>query len=266
MPEDAAKVRPRISVVTPSLNQGRTIEETILSVLAQQYPNFEHIVVDGGSADQTLDILGKYPHLRWVSEPDRGQTEAINKGIRMCTGEVFAYLNADDAFRPGAFAAVAEVFRDDPTTAAVVGDCDAIDERGAPLRLYRARLDRFEDMLRYWEWGNRFCIPQPAVFLRRDLLEKIGLFDESYDLAMEYEMWLRAAARYPFTIVRRTLAALRITEETKTNRRHAEMHLEEFRASRGFWRLARWPERWTIPCEALVRAVGHHWQKRRNRG
>src|SRR5262249_52658759 len=116
---------------------------------------------------------------------------------------------------------------------------------------HRARLDRYEDLLRYWEWGNRFCLAQPAVFLHRRVLEDAGLFDESYNLAMDYEMWLRVGARYPFTILRHTLAAFRVTEQTKTNRYRRQMDIEQFRASRRHWNLAKWPERWIIPCEAV---------------
>ena len=246
---------PSITVVTPSLNLGRYIEETIVSVLRQQYPAFEHVVVDGGSTDQTLEILQKYPHLRWISEPDRGQTDAINKGIRMSSGDIFAYLNADDVYRPGAFQAAAEVFRNDPTTAVLIGDCDVIDEDSRVIGHHRARLKQFEDLLRYWQWGNRFCIPQPAVFLSRQVLDEVGLFDESYDLAMDYEMWLRIAEHQPFTILHQTLAGFRITEETKTSRYRYRMDAEQFRASRRFWRLARWPWRVVIPCVAVVQAA-----------
>jgi glycosyltransferase involved in cell wall biosynthesis len=243
-------------VVTPSLNQGRYIEETILSVLNQRYPDFEHIVIDGGSSDGTIDILRHYPHLHWTSEPDPGQTSAINKGIQRTTGYVFAFLNADDIYRPGAFETVAETFRADPTTAVLVGDCDVIDEHSKYAGHLKARLERFEDLLKYWEWGHRFCIPQPAVFLRRDLLGQAGFFDERYDLAMDYELWLRLAVQHAFTIVCETLAGLRVTEQTKTSRYKYRMDQEQFHASRPFWRYARWPQRWTIPCAAALHATG----------
>jgi len=244
-----------ISVVTPSLNQGQYIEETIRSVLAQDYLHYEHIVVDGGSTDQTRAILERYPHLRWVSEPDSGQTAAINKGLRLSTGAVVAYLCADDLYREGALRAVAEVFEADPTTALVVGDCAMIDDQGRRCGHYHARLERFEDLLRYWQWGKTFCLPQASVFLRREVLDEVGWFDESYDLAMDYEMWLRVAARYPLALLPQTLSAFRVSGATKTNRRRREMDREEFRASRRFWRLARGWRRWTIPGEALLHGV-----------
>jgi glycosyltransferase involved in cell wall biosynthesis len=244
-----------LSIVTPSLNQGRYIEETIRSVREQDWPDYEHIVVDGGSTDETVSILQRYSHLRWVSEPDPGQTAAINKGIRMSSGQVVAYLCADDLYRPGALRTVAEAFAGDPTIAMLAGDCDVIDGAGRPWGRYRAHLDRFEDLLRYWQWGRRFCIPQAAVFLRRDVLDEVGWFDETYDLAMDYEMWLRVAERYPLTVLPRTLAAFRISPETKTQRRRAEMNQEQLRASRRFWRLARGWERWIIPAEAALHGL-----------
>jgi len=98
---------PSISIVTPSLNQGRYIEQTIQSVLLQNYPNFEHIVIDGGSTDGTVEILKKYPHLKWISEKDSGQSEALNKGLKMATGDIIAWINSDDWYAEGAFNNVA---------------------------------------------------------------------------------------------------------------------------------------------------------------
>jgi len=240
---------PSISVITPALNHGRYIEETILSVLGQQYPKLEHIIIDGASTDETMDIVRRYPHLRWVSEPDGGQTQAINKGIRMSTGEVVAYLNADDAYRPQALQIVGEAFRQDPTIAVLIGDCDIVDEDSRVVARYHARFEQFDDLLRYWEWGRSFCIPQPSTFLHRRVLDRVGLFDESYDLSMDYEMWLRAATQYPFTIVPRTLASFRVTNTSKTSLYPLRGSMEQFRASRRFCDLARWPDRWTIPLQ-----------------
>ncbi len=248
---------PKISVVTPSLNQGRYIEATILSIVSQGYPNFEHIVIDGGSTDETLDILRKYPHLEWVSEPDRGQTDAINKGIERCTGDVFAYLNSDDVYLPGAFQAVADYFSKHPEVGVIVGDGDAIDDDSRFLRHYPARLEEPQDLLRFWEWGTGFCIPQSSVFLRRQLLDQFGLFDEDYDLAMDYEMWLRLAAGCRFGVLHQTLAAFRLADETKTHRHRYGMTLEAFRASRKYARLAPARERLALALRAHREAAGH---------
>jgi glycosyltransferase involved in cell wall biosynthesis len=248
---------PKISIVTPSLNQGRTIEDTILSVLAQDYPSVEHIVVDGGSTDETLSVLRKYPHLRWVSEPDRGQTHAINKGIGMSSGEIFAYLNTDDLYRPGAFHAVSDVFQRSPDVDVIVGDAEAIDDNLESPEPCPARLDRVADLLRFWEWGNGFCVPQPAVFVRRRALDRAGLFDESYNLAMDYEMWLRLAARSKFQVLPRTLAAFRLGEETKTSRYRCGMVLEAFRASRKHAGAIAPKARWSLVLCSRREAGGH---------
>jgi glycosyltransferase involved in cell wall biosynthesis len=246
-----------ISIITPTLNQGGTIEETIRSVAAQDYPHFEHIVVDGGSTDGTLDILGKYPHLRWLSEPDRGQSDAINKGIRMSGGEVVAYLNSDDLLRPGALRGVAEAFAAQPENGLVAGDCDLIDANSRVEGLFQARLRRRQDLLRYWEWGTGFCLPQPAVFVRRELFDRVGGFREHLHLAMDYDMWLRLAAHTEFTVVSKTLAAFRVTPDTKTRRQRYAMTLEAYLVSRNYTHLAPWSGRFALGLEAHRQIAGH---------
>jgi glycosyltransferase involved in cell wall biosynthesis len=246
-----------ISIVTPTLNQGGTIEETIQSVAAQDYAHFEHIVVDGGSTDNTLDILAKHPHLRWLSEPDRGQSDAINKGIRMSGGEVVSYLNSDDVLRPGALRAVAEAFASQPENGLVAGDCDLIDAHSRIEGLFQARLRRREDLLRYWEWGTGFCLPQPAVFVRRELFSRVGGFREHLHLAMDYDMWLRLAAHTEFTVVSKTLAAFRVTPGTKTRRQRYAMTLEAYLVSRNYTHLAPWSERFALGLEAHRQIAGH---------
>jgi len=246
-----------ISVITPTLNQADTITETIESVAAQDYPHFEHIVVDGGSTDGALEILGQYPHLRWISEPDRGQSDAINKGIAMSSGDVVAYLNSDDVYRPGALQIVAEAFAARPACGVVIGDCEILDADSQVQGLYKARLERREDLLRYWEWGTGFCIPQPAVFVRRELFEQVGGFREHLHLAMDYEMWLRLAARTEFRVVSKTLAGFRVAPNTKTRRQRYAMTLEAYRVSRGFTHLVPWEQRFGLGIEAHRQIAGH---------
>jgi glycosyltransferase involved in cell wall biosynthesis len=245
------------SIITPTLNQKATIEETIQSVAAQNYPRFEHIVVDGGSTDGTLDVLGKYPRLRWISEPDRGQSDAINKGIAMSSGEIVAYLNSDDVYRPGAFQSVADAFAAHPQSGVVVGDCEIIGADSQVQGLFQARVGPRKELLRYWEWGTGFCIPQPATFVRRELFEQAGGFREHLHLAMDYDMWLRLASRTEFTVVSRTLAAFRVAPATKTRRQRYAMTLEAYRVSRKFTHLVPWNERLGLGIEAHRQIAGH---------
>lgn len=247
---------PRISVITPSYQQGHFIEETIRSVLAQDYPNFEHIVIDGGSTDETVSILKRYPHLQWVSEPDLGQTHAINKGILMSTGDIIAYLNADDVYRPGAFQHVAAFFTQHPEARIVTGDCDYIDEESRVTGQLKARYEGIEGLIRYWGWGRWHCIPQQSTFWRRDILAETGLFDTRYDMVMDYDMWLRAAERMAIHTMPVTLAAFRLAGETKTTSRTHEMYLEEFAASRRRWHLLPRRRRLAVKFEAHRHVAG----------
>jgi hypothetical protein len=238
---------PRIAIVTPSFNQGRYIEETIVSVLYQDYPNFEHVVMDGGSTDSTVAVLGKYPHLRWRSEPDEGQTHAINKGLLATTGEIVAYLNSDDVYRGGTFHAVARIFRTEPDVQIIVGNCDIIDENSTVKAHLRARAADLPALLQYWEWDRLHCIPQQSVFFRRSLLATVGLFDQRFHMVMDYQYWLRVlAAGHSFRVIDQTLAAFRIVPTTKTGGRADEMYFEEYEASGEFRRRLPWPQRWRL--------------------
>jgi ADP-heptose:LPS heptosyltransferase/GT2 family glycosyltransferase len=254
--QDAPPSGPRISVITPSYQQAVFIEETILSVLAQDYGNFEHIIVDGGSSDGTIDILKRYPHLKWVSEPDLGQTHAINKGILMSTGDIIAYLNADDVYRPGAFQQVAGFFKQHPEARIVTGDCDYIDEHSHITGRLRAKYERFEDLVRYWGWDRWYCIPQQSTFWRRDVLAETGLLDTRLNMVMDYDMWLRAAERMPIHTLPVTLAAFRLAGDTKTTSRTHEMYLEELAVSRRRWPLLPWRRRLAVKFQAHRHVAG----------
>ncbi|MBI1358468.1 MAG: glycosyltransferase [Acidobacteria bacterium] len=259
---------PLISIVTPSYNQGGTIEATIRSVLDQRYCPFEHWVIDGGSTDSSVAVLERYPHLHWVSEPDRGQTHAINKGLARGQGEIFAYLNSDDVYRPGCFEQVVQAFAD-PSCQVLVGDCDRIDAAGELLGTDRAQLERPDLLARFWRWGEGVLIPQPAVFIRRSLLDEAGAFDESYDMAMDLEMWLRLARRAPFTLLHRTLAGFRVTPETKSSTRQADMVEESRRAALAHQEIVPAAERTAFLRELERQSAGHLLtvaEQRRERG
>jgi glycosyltransferase involved in cell wall biosynthesis len=180
---------PLVSIVTPSLNQGSFIRATIESVLSQDYPHIEYLVMDGGSTDETIEILKSFgDRFRWVSEPDRGQSEAINKGWRMAHGEIVSWLNADDLLAPGAIRAAVDAFRaagDD--LAGVYGDCEYIDGTGRHLGDYPSQPFDYDQLVQLTE----DFIPQPGTFLRNMWVQKAGMLDESLHYVMDYDFWLR---------------------------------------------------------------------------
>ena len=185
---------PRISVITPSFNQGQFLEQTICSVLDQGYPNLESIVIDGGSTDNSVDIIRKYErHLTyWVSEKDRGQCDAINKGLRCATGEVWAYLNSDDCYLPGTFDAVATALAEGPGVQWVTGHARYVDENGKPLEtLIPTPFSSVRETLVRWEGPPRAVAIQVSNFMRRGILERFGLFDETLHYSMDFEFGLR---------------------------------------------------------------------------
>lgn len=187
-------ILPKISIVTPSYNQGKYIEETIRTVLLQGYPNLEYVVMDGGSKDDSVEIIKKYQKWLtfWVSEPDRGQSHAINKGFERCTGDIVAWINSDDIYVPRVFEFVAQYFMDNPDVDMIYGDAEIIDEYGKTI-IHRKELpfDRTMGLL----WGFGLLIPQPSAFWRRDLFAAVGYLDESRDFDMDIEFWGRIALK-----------------------------------------------------------------------
>lgn len=184
---------PRISIITPSFNQGKFIEKTILSVLSQDYPNVEYIIIDGASVDNTLEVIKKYSkniHY-WVSEPDLGQSHAINKGLRLCTGDIWAYLNSDDCYLPGTFRRVVEKFREDASTQWVTGYANYVSDDGEIIEtMIPDPFTSLEDTLIRWNKPRSVAI-QASNFMRREVLECYGYFDESLHYSMDFEFGLR---------------------------------------------------------------------------
>lgn len=181
---------PKISIVIPSFNQGSFIEDTLLSVISQNYPNLELIVIDGGSTDQTVDILKKFnPEIfYWVSEPDHGQTHALVKGFEMATGEIFGWLCSDDLHEPNTLKDVANYFCSHPKARVVYGDCSLIDFYGKPVRpLREIPFNRF-----IWLYSHNY-IPQPSTFWKANLYSKVGGLDLGFEIAMDGDLWIRFA-------------------------------------------------------------------------
>jgi glycosyltransferase involved in cell wall biosynthesis len=198
-----------VSVVTPSYNQARYVRESIESVRAQTYPQVEHIVVDGESTDGTVDILREYDGLHWISEPDRGQSHALNKGFALAGGDVFGWLNADDAYEPTAIENAVAALQD---AGLVYGDVTRVDDDGVNPRRIRSR-PSFD----LWTELNLGCgIYSPAVFFTREAFEAVGGIDESLHLTMDYDLWLRIGKRFPVRHVDEVWATQRLHPEAKT--------------------------------------------------
>ncbi|MFN3331743.1 MAG: glycosyltransferase family 2 protein [Caldilinea sp.] len=211
-----------ISIVTPSFNQGNFIEDTIRSVLEQDYPNVEHIVIDGGSTDNTLEILHRYDgRIRWLSEPDEGQADAINKGLQMANGQILAYLNSDDSYLPGALKIVAESFATHPEVGLVYGDCYAVDQQGQQFGLIKGRPFHVQRMIMRGEF-----VPQQAAFWSRRAMELVGVFDFSLHFCMDHDFFIRIGQRFPALYIAQPLANFRFHADSKTVSRE-EKHWRE---------------------------------------
>ena len=203
----------KISIVTPSFNQAPFLEETILSVLDQDYPDVEYIIVDGGSTDGSLEIIRRYADRLawWISEKDRGQTDAINKGFAHASGDILAWLNSDDTYRPGALREAAESFAAHPEAGLIYGDADYIDENSRVIGRFPAAQTDYARLRRGY-----VHIPQQAAFFRADLWRKVGPLDPSFYFAMDYDLWLRLAREAPLIYTRQRWANFRLHSGAKT--------------------------------------------------
>ena len=195
---DSKSRYPKISIVTPSYNQGKFLEATIRSVLLQNYPNLEYIIIDGGSTDESVEIIKKYePWLSfWESKKDNGQSEAVNKGWRRATGEIIGWLNSDDYYEPYA---LRRIYREiDPAQQQylVMGDYRRVDEDGCSQGVWRTKVPGLLPLLYHYQihrYRELIAIPcQPSVFFHRQLIDKIGLLRSDLHLALDYEYWIRA--------------------------------------------------------------------------
>lgn len=206
---------PFFSIVTPSLNGAATIEQTLDSVAAQRSVRVEHVVVDGGSTDGTVTLLEQRPGVSWTSEPDKGLSDAVNKGIRRSTGDVIGWLNADDTYRPGALAAVAKALTEHPSAGWAAGRCHIMDGAGKEIRrgvtAYKNTQLRTSSH-RLFLINN--YISAPATFVRRSELDAVGLLDLSLKYSMDYDLWLRLWQRSEPVLLKQVVADFRMVEGT----------------------------------------------------
>jgi glycosyltransferase involved in cell wall biosynthesis len=212
---------PSISIVTPSLNQGAFLTEALLSVRGQKYGELEHLVIDGGSDDDTIRILRRYSeescweHLRWTSEPDHGQSHALNKGFAKASGDIIGWLNSDDRYRPGCLNYVSRVFQERPDIDVVYGDYTWIDEDGRTIQ--RRREIKFSYFILLYH--RVLYIPTTATFFRRRVIDEGNWLDENLYYAMDFEFFVRLASRgYRFLHVPATLGDFRFQRTSKTCR------------------------------------------------
>jgi len=224
---------PLVSIITPSYNQAPFIEETILSVINQDYPFVEHVIVDGGSTDGSVEIIQayarRYPHrIRWVSEPDQGQADAINKGFRMSSGEIVAWLNSDDIYLfRSTLDEVVEAFSRMPEADVIYGDAVLISADGRLLKVMCWPAFKYDWLLR----GCR--LTQPAVFLRRRVVEAEKL-DVSLSIVFDYEFWLRLGKKYRFVHMPRLWAADRNQPARKILTRRGELNHQKWAVRRKY--------------------------------
>lgn len=236
---------PLFSVITPSWNQGIFIAASIDSVLAQHDPDFEHLVFDNCSTDETSLVAARYPHLHFVSETDRGQSHAVNKGLASARGEIICWLNADDAYPPGLFSRLREIFADASCTV-VFGDVQQVSYDGSPSQRIEAIFQDRLDLVRWW--SSRARLHQPAVFFRRSVAAALGSLREDLHYAMDYDYWWRMSEKFTFRRVPEVLAIQHRQPDSKTIRAWHKVFEERERIFQPFYGLIDGGDR-----DALVR-------------
>jgi len=235
---------PLVSIITPSYNQAQFLEDTIQSVLTQDYPHIEYIIVDGGSTDHSVDIIQRYSDRLawWVSETDKGQTDALNKGFAHATGEIFAWINSDDTYLPEAISEAVEFLTTHPDAAMVYGDANLIDEQGSVIGSFPARQTDLRHILR-----GSVHIPQQTTFFWARLWKQVGPLDPTFYFAMDYDLWVRLAKHGQLIYKPRKWANFRLHSTGKSilrdDRCYPEMlrvYQREVPGGRFSWLALRW--------------------------
>jgi glycosyltransferase involved in cell wall biosynthesis len=227
---------PKITVITPSYNQGQFLEQTIKSVLEQDYPDLEYIIMDGGSTDNSVEIIKRYEQYLayWQSQPDGGQSAAINEGFRRASGEILCWLNSDDQFCPGTLKAVGQYFNDHPDGEWVSGHLEFRDLTGGKTFIRQARPNQNWRIVNFWAYGHEggAFFPQPSTFWRKSLWERAGGYvREDRPNSMDYELWLRFCNLAEARILPQVLAVAVMHEECKSIKNLTAQRMEAMRSA-----------------------------------
>lgn len=224
---------PSFSIVTPSFNQARYLRANIESVLDQDYPRCEHIVIDNASSDGSAEILGEYSSLQFVSEPDRGQSDAVNKAIALSSNDWIVWLNSDDFLLPNALATLAEHIEAHPQSSVIYSNVVHVNERGDTIKLLRPNYSPAK--LRYW-WWHAIQLWQPGTVFRRNVFETIGPLDITLHYAMDFDFMLKAQDPFPFDHLDSQLVAFRLHAEQKGHANEVPFIDERIAATLSYWR------------------------------
>lgn len=226
----------KISIITLSFNQAEFLEQTIKSVVTQSYKNIEYLIFDGGSTDGSVKIIKKYAKkypkvIKWQSKKDKGQVDALNKALQMTTGDIVSYINSDDYYLPGAFQKVVDTFKNKPNTQWLVGNCQVTE----PKLSWTFTLKHLIPIQTSKVWLYLFnWINQPAVFLKKELINKVGNFNQKYNYAFDYDYWLRSQKESLPYRLKQDLAIFRIHPESKGSTSFAKQFKEDANVVRNY--------------------------------
>jgi glycosyltransferase involved in cell wall biosynthesis len=230
----------KISIVTATLNRKDLLERCIEGVARQNYEDKEHLIVDGGSTDGTVEMLeslaARYPHLKWISEKDRGISDALNKGLALATGDVIGVNGDDDFYLLGAFEIVAREFENNHSVGVIAGHCDCIRNDDSLFYTSKAGFTTRRDLIKHWEtWGTTTFLPAPSTFFRKEVVNVVGGFDEADRYAMDYHHWIKITEKFDVKVIDRVLARFRYDEGTVTFSHAQKQWDETHRISRKYW-------------------------------
>lgn len=241
---------PKISVVTPSYNQAQFLEQTIRSVLLQGYPNLEYIIIDGGSTDSSVEIIRKYEQwlTYWVSEQDRGQAHALNKGLTKTTGQIMCWLNSDDYYPANTLLLVGKLLTDGTDNFALVGHTKTFFQDGCAPVVSKGEFVNRRRLLEFWKG---YYMHQPSIFWRREVFDRVGLLREDLDLIMDFDYWARVAECYSFTNVDCVLSYCNHHEAAKTSDNCAAYRRDLRKQRHHYWGSALSADYWLLEASML---------------